>query len=127
MVRKYKNKKPPVVDKAGKLKMATDLTNRGSSIRQAAKDVGISEVVLRRHLKADKAGSTLASPGMRTALSESCERELNLVLSETSKWGFALSRTEVKGMVRDFVKKARGMDTPEGRHIAKYCKFTVSE
>ena len=126
MVRNYKKKKEQANVNRDKLKQVKALVSNGMSIRKAGKQLGLHEASIRRHLKAEKENKTIGTVGIKTALPENSEEELALMLTLKAKWGFASSREEVKSLVQDFVRKVKGTDTPEGGHLAKYCKFKVS-
>ena len=118
MVRSYKPKKPKDANKADKIKLATDLLKEGMSMRQACQSAGISRTVVYRWLQSKKQNKPLKTrAGNPTSLPEECERELNVLLTLKSKWGFACTRQEVKELVCDFVTEVKELDTEHARYI----------
>ena len=82
--------------------MAKGLVAHGTSIRQAARDFSLSETTLWRHIEAEKREKPAPKKGTPISLPEDCEKELSLILSLKSKWGFALNGKEVKELVKEF-------------------------
>ena len=122
MVRNYK-KKFPINVKITERQYTDGLSKvaAGSSIRQAAKDCRMSEFSFRRRLKAPlEQGQHLGTP---MSLPEASERDLAVVLTIKSKWGFALSRKEVQDLVEEYVQLNKRKNTELGRYLTKYCKF----
>lgn len=113
-------KKPISVDA---IRAAIAMVEAGSSIRAAAKEHGMHEWTLRDKLK--KKPARRAKLGAETAIPESDETQLAFLLSLKSKWGFASTREEVKGIVQEFVSDNKGADSPLGQHLQTYCHFKV--
>jgi len=93
----------------------------GSSIRKAAKSIGISESALRKRLKkpSDK------TFGGQTSLPYDSEEEIASLLTLKYKWGFTSTRAEIRSFVHDYVKTNKPNETPIGEHLRKYCRFDV--
>jgi len=96
-----------------------------SSMRKVARRFHMSEAHLRKNIKHKK---NLEMTPRRTVgnplnLPEDSEKELAVLLTIKSKWGFASTREEVCELVQDYVKINITKETPLAEHLRKYCRF----
>lgn len=126
MPRNYIKKRAANAPSKEKFELVKDLLDKGISIRKASKQIGMPPTTIRRYLEMEKKNKEICKTGTKTSLPEESERELALMLSIKSKWGYASSREEVKTLVHDFVRSVKGTGTSVGDHVVRYCKFKVS-
>ena len=84
------------------------------SVREASKNFGINEATLRDKLK--HVYSQHGWHGVVTAIPKE-ESEFAHLLTLKSKWGFALTREEVKCLVQKYVQANKNLDTPVSKHL----------
>lgn len=106
MVRNYKKKgdvySPDVLTKA-----ISEVVNEKKSIRTVAEKYKISKSVLARKI----IDPVAKKRGRKVALSLKHEQELSKHLNILAKWGFPLSKEDVKNVVREFVEQQE-LSTP---------------
>lgn len=107
------------------------LVKDGKSIRSIGKEVGRNESTVRTLLKRNAScsgGITKMQPqtsGMKRTIPIEEERILAQMIRIRAKWGYGMSRDNIKDMVGEFVTQEKGKETPLGAHLQKYCHFTV--
>jgi len=138
-MRRYKKKENPKQNHTritqDKLDTVLHHLKKKSSIRQAARNAGINEASLRYILKKNNLKDkfenvqqipVMAVVGSPTTFPKAEESTLATVIQLRSKWGFGLSRSAVRDLVKDFIDLHKEKDTPLGHHLRKHCHFKVS-
>ena len=78
----------------------SDITNHTVTVYRAARQYGIPETTLRRHLKQPQ----VLKVGKPTVLSEREENEIVEICQLFSEWGFKLTKLEITNVVAEFYK-----------------------
>ena len=104
----------------------------GSSIRRAAKRIGMDESTLRKKIKRQKVPleeieclEVIEQRGVKRSLPEEAEVSLAAMIRLCARWGFGLSGNEVKDLVRDYVAANREAETEVGAYLRRSCQFKV--
>ncbi|XP_046685094.1 uncharacterized protein LOC124370837 [Homalodisca vitripennis] len=105
MVRTYKKKGSRRVYPENILDEAKKRVTKGESLRSVAKVLSIETTFLFRYLKKCETAVDLRPPGHKHALSNEIENKLADHLKVMAKNGFALSKTEVLDVVKEYVEQ----------------------
>ncbi|CAF2000862.1 unnamed protein product [Rotaria magnacalcarata] len=120
-MRTYKKKNPGV--NADNVKEALKaVENKIMSQRAACKAFNVTRKTLYRRLK-EKHHLPNYPAGMKSSLPFDSEVELAVALTTLAKQGFALTRTEVRQLVKEYVEKHKEDNNQIGEHLCKYCQF----
>jgi transposase-like protein len=94
----------------------------GVSIRQVAREFGVSEATVRYNLQAGARDRT--SPGTLSSLPSWLKAEIAAVAKEAAAHGFGLSLKELTLFIGDLVKRKWNDEDQTGEYLRKYCRFT---
>jgi len=81
-----------------------DAIAAGSSIRNAAKEYGMSEGILRKRIKMKEAGKSLIGSGRQPTLEKTVEEQLAKCIGTMCKLGFSPSTGQIKDSVQEYVR-----------------------
>ncbi|GBM52892.1 hypothetical protein AVEN_162388-1 [Araneus ventricosus] len=98
------------------------MENGNLSQHSAAKAVGISHSTLQAYLSSLQNKPNIVKP-VGTPLNLPEENELTACLKCMARWGFPLTRTEIKIVVAKFVTENKQGETILYKHVQKYCHF----
>lgn len=119
MVRNYQNKRPKVDEQRLKEAAAAVLDNK-LSIRDAAKNYKVNRSTLGRFIKSAGERGTV---GGHLSMHPDSEIELAACLTTMAKWGFGLTREEVKVIVQMYVNANRNETSDIGDYLRRYNQF----
>ena len=135
-MRNYKKsetpKRPWVKHKQSDIDTALCRVKSGTSIRKAAKHIGMDESTLRKKIKRlnmpleeVECLEAFQKRGVNRSLPEEAEVSLAAMIRLCSRWGFGLGGSEVKELVRDYVAANMEVDSEVGAYLRKNCQFKV--
>lgn len=123
MPRNYKRKKDPelIKNKLDEAVLKVEVDNL--SMRAAAKEVDIPFSTLQLHMQNLKNKVMKRPVGAPLSIPETDENELAACLKCMAKWGFPLSRAEIKLVVAEFISKNMEGTSDLSNYLKRYCQF----
>jgi transposase-like protein len=97
---------------------------RGSRISAAARQFGLSETTVRRHLTAANQCVTLSHHGQHSSLPQSLAVEISAIAKAAARHGFRLSKRELTEFVGEIVRSRWDSEVDVGVYLRRYCRFT---
>jgi hypothetical protein len=95
----------------------------GVSRRRACRELGLSEASVRRYERAAANAVTIHPHGGISSLPPSLSEEIATVARAAGKYGFGLSKKELRGYVGYLVEAYWDSPTQIGQHLRRYCRF----